>query len=85
MELVAAGAPPVIHFAKAVVLLHLGQVDEALQHLDRMVDERTGGCVFLGVDPCVSALAGHPRYEAILKRIGVDPARKASAPHTVST
>jgi serine/threonine protein kinase len=85
MERVGADAPPVIHFAKAVVLLHLGQVDEALHHLDRMVDERTGGCVFLGVDPCISALVGHPRYEAILKRIGVDPLRRASTPHTVST
>jgi serine/threonine-protein kinase len=85
MERVGADAPPVIHFAKAVVLLHLGQVDEALHHLDRMVDERTGGCVFLGVDPCISALVGHPRYEAILKRIGVDPLRSASTPHTEST
>jgi serine/threonine protein kinase len=85
IDRVAADAPPSVFFAKAVVQLHLGQVDEALHHLDRMVEEHVGGCVFLGVDPCISALAGHPRYESVLRRIGVDPARRASTPHTVST
>jgi serine/threonine protein kinase len=85
MNLVAADAPPTFHFAKAVVHLHLGEVDEALDHLDRMVEAHTGGCVFLGVDACITRLAGHPRYEAILKRVGVAPPRGASATHTVST
>jgi serine/threonine protein kinase len=85
MDRIAADAPPSIHFAKAVVHLHLGQVDESLHHLDRMVEEHIGSCVFLAVDPCISALAGHPHYEDVLRRIGVDPARTASAPHTMST
>jgi hypothetical protein len=49
------------------------------------VEAHTGGCVFLGVDACITRLAGHPRYEAILKRVGVAPPRGASATHTVST
>jgi serine/threonine protein kinase len=85
MDLVAADASPAIHFAKAVVHSRLGKVDDALHHLERMVEEHLGGCVFLGVDPCISTLAGHPRYEAILRQIGVSPARTASAPHIVST
>jgi serine/threonine protein kinase/Tfp pilus assembly protein PilF len=85
MNQVVADAPPAIHFALAVVHRRLGNVEEALDHLERMVEGRTGGCVFLGVDSAISTLAGHPRYEAILRRIGVAPAQKASAPHTVST
>jgi hypothetical protein len=50
-----------------------------------MADEHTGGCVFLGVDPSLSALRGNPRYEAVLSRVGVAPPRMASAAHTVST
>jgi serine/threonine protein kinase len=85
LELVSEAAPPVIHFAKAVVHYRLGEVEEALHHVERMADEHTGGCVFLGVDPCLSSLRGHPRYEAVLSRVGVAPPRMASAAHTVST
>ena len=85
LELASAGAPPIIHFARAVVHYHLGQVEEALHHVERMADEHTGGCVFLGVDPSLSSLRGHPRYEAVLSRVGVAPPRMASATHTVST
>jgi serine/threonine protein kinase len=84
MDLVA-DPPAAVHFAKAIVHIHLGRVDDALHHLERMVEERVGGCVFLGVDSCVTKLAGHPRYEAVLKRIGVAPPQEASTPHTVST
>lgn len=86
LELASAGAaPPIIHFARAVVHSHLGQVDEALHHVERMADEHIGGCVFLGVDPSLSSLYGQTRYEAVLSRVGVAPPRMASATHTVST
>ena len=58
---------------------------EALDHVERMADEHIGGCVFLGVDPNLSSLRGHPRYEAVLSRVGVAPPRTASAAHTTST
>ena len=76
---------PIIHFAMAVVHNNLGHVDEALDRVERMADEHTGGCVFLGVDPSLSSLRGHPRYEAVLNRVGVAPPRMASAAHTTST
>jgi serine/threonine protein kinase len=75
---------PIIHFAMAVVHNKLGHVDEALDRVERMADEHTGGCVFLGVDPSLSSLRGHPRYEAVLSRVGVAPPRMASAAHTTS-
>ena len=85
LELASASAPPIIHFALAVVHHHLGQVEEALHHVERMAEEHIGGCVFLGVDPKLSSLRGHPRYEAVLSRVGVAPPRMASTTHTVST
>jgi tetratricopeptide (TPR) repeat protein len=85
MELVAAGAPPVIHFEQAIVQYQLGEIDAAVHHLERMVDEHVGGCVFLGVDSSLSKLAGHPGYEAVLRRVGVAPVRTASAAHIGST
>ena len=85
LELASAGAPPIIHFARAVVHSHLGQVEEALHDVERMADEHSAGCVFLGVDPSLSSLRGQPRYEAVITRVGVSPPRMASAAHTVST
>lgn len=85
MELVAAGAPPSIHFARAIVHSHLGQVDEALHQIERMADEHIGGCVFLGVDPSLASLRDHPRYQAVLRGAGVALPRTASTPHTASS
>jgi hypothetical protein len=58
LELVSTGAPPVICFARAVINCHLGQVEEALHDVERMADEHSAGCVFLGVDPSLSSLRG---------------------------
>ena len=79
IDLVAAGAPPVVHFEKAIVHYRLGEIDAAVHHLERMVDGHVGGCVFLGVDSSLATLAGHPGYEAVLRRVGVAPVRTASA------
>jgi tetratricopeptide (TPR) repeat protein len=84
MEQVVA-PPPIIHFVLAVAHQNLGHVDQALDHVERMADEHTGGCVFLGVDPILSSLRGQPRYEAVLNRVGVALPRTASAAHTTST
>ena len=86
MESVATAAPaPMINFAFAIVLHNVGRFDDALDHVERMVDLHIGGCVFLGVDPGLRALHGQPRFEAVLKRIGVPLRQKASAAHTTST
>jgi serine/threonine protein kinase len=81
----ATESTPAINFVYAVVLQNLGRLDEALDHVERMVDRHTGGCVFLGVDPALKSLHGHPRFEAVLKRVGVPLRQTASAAHTTST
>ncbi len=85
MEGLSATAPPTIHFAQAMVLHNLGEVDQALHHIERMVEEHVGGCVFLGVDPNLAPLRNQPRYQAALRRVGVGPQQTASAAHTAST
>ncbi len=84
MDAVAAAAPPMIHYPFAVVNLHLGQVDRALDHLERMVEARIGGCVFIASDYCLAPLRGNPRYDALVTQVGVPLPHTASAPHTAS-
>jgi eukaryotic-like serine/threonine-protein kinase len=73
---------PAYHFAYAIARVELGEHDEAIEHLTRMVDAHVGGAVFIGVDPTLQRLRGDARFEAILRRVGTPT---ASAPHTAST
>jgi serine/threonine protein kinase len=66
-----AGLPrSLTHYNYGVVLALAGHVDEALDHLEKLVDLHHGGPIFFGVDPALQLLAGHPRFEALLNRIG---------------
>ena len=85
MQALSPAAPPIVYFARAIVHRHLDHVDEALDDVERMVDAHLGACVFLGVDPNLAPLRAHPRYQAVLKRVGVGPQHMASAAHTAST
>ena len=80
-----ATMPPLAHFARAIVHRYLGHTDEALHHVECMVDAHLGACVFLGVDANLAVLRSHPRYQAVLSRVGVGPQQMASAAHTAST
>lgn len=84
LDLMRAAGPitPPSQFGFAIARLALGDPDAALDHLEQMVDAHAGGAVFIGVDPALRRLRGHPRYEAILSRVGVPT---ASAPHTTPT
>jgi hypothetical protein len=58
----------------ALALLRLGQPDEAMTLLEHAVEGRTGMGVFLNVDPNFVALSPHPRFRALIKRIGIPSA-----------
>jgi tetratricopeptide (TPR) repeat protein len=70
MERATPAPPPAASFAFAICYTRLGELQKALDHLERMVEHRAGRAVFLGVDQSLSPLRGNPRFEAILKRIG---------------
>jgi eukaryotic-like serine/threonine-protein kinase len=73
IETSAAAGTPAAEFPLMLVQIHLGHIDEALDHAERMVEAHVGGTVFLGVDPYLRALRGHPRYEALVRRVGIPP------------
>ena len=58
------------HYGYGVVLARLGRPDEALEHLETLVEIQHGAPVFFAVDPALRPLAGNPRFEALLNRIG---------------
>jgi hypothetical protein len=74
--------PAMVHYAFAVIHSHLGEKDQALDRLELLIDSKSGGAVFLGVDPCLARVRDEPRFKALMKRVG---APTVSAPHTVST
>jgi serine/threonine protein kinase/tetratricopeptide (TPR) repeat protein len=49
--------------------LGIGDVDGAIRIMERLVEMRSGHCVFLKSDPAYEVLRGEPRYEAIVARV----------------
>jgi hypothetical protein len=73
LRLLDAAAPscgPSIHFQYAIVHLQLDEPDHALDHVERLVDSRFPGTVFVPADVIFASLRRHPRFEALVKRIG---------------
>jgi serine/threonine protein kinase len=74
----APTARPMIHMGYAAVLVQIGQFDEAVRHLETLVDLRLGGPVFFAVHPSFMPLHGHAGFEALLTRIGMPRTQTAS-------
>jgi eukaryotic-like serine/threonine-protein kinase len=78
----STNAPALLDFAYAVVYSRLGDADRAIDHLERMWEVKSGGVVFIAVDPYLQRFRDHPRFKRLVARVGMPT---ASAPHTVST
>lgn len=77
-QMQSGGEPPVYPaFAYAHAYCHLRHYDDAVACLERMVESHAGGAVFIAADSKFLPLRGHPRFDALLTRIG------APQPHTV--
>ncbi len=55
----------------AFVYAALGEADEAIAWLDRACDERSRFVVFLNTWPIYDRLRGHPRWPALIRRVGL--------------
>jgi hypothetical protein len=56
----------------AYVLTALSEPDEAVAALERAYEARSGLLVFAKVEPMLDPLHGHPRFEALLRRMRLD-------------
>ena len=49
----------------------LGEKDEALSWLEKAYEERADGLTWLNVDPMLDDLRPDPRFQKLVKRIGL--------------
>jgi serine/threonine-protein kinase len=61
----------------ATVHLGLGEKDQAFEWLDKACDDHEGGLYYLNVDPIYDPLRGDPRFDDLLRRLKLEPARKS--------
>lgn len=71
MLLAAAKEQYVTPYGLAMSYGELGRFDEAFAALNEMVDQHSGQATFLLVDPAADPLRSDPRYDALLKRVGL--------------
>ena len=55
----------------ATLQIGLGNVDEALKWAERAMAERRGWPVYFQVNPLVDPLRGHPRFDALIRGMGL--------------
>ena len=55
----------------AIVFLALGDKDKAFGYLDKSYQDRSEQQLYLGVEPVVDPLRSDPRFDALLKRVGL--------------
>jgi adenylate cyclase len=55
----------------ALVHLGLGEIDAALDELERAFEEKDAALVYLRTNPGLAALRSEPRFQDLLKRIGL--------------
>jgi adenylate cyclase len=58
-------------FDIALIHLGLGDMDRAVEWLERAYQERSDGLVFLNVDPRLDRLRLDPRFGSLVRRVGL--------------
>ena len=61
-------------FALALAHLGTGETNRALARLERALQERSDSMVILRVYPLLEPLRRHPRFQALVKRVGLSSA-----------
>ncbi len=60
-------------FGLAQVYVRLGDYDRTFECLERAYAERSNGMVYLNVDDVFAAVRSDPRYQSLLRRVGLVP------------
>jgi eukaryotic-like serine/threonine-protein kinase len=58
-------------FGMAQPYIRLGQYDRAFEWLERAYEERSNGMVYLAVEPVLAPVRSDPRYQDLLRRVGL--------------
>jgi eukaryotic-like serine/threonine-protein kinase len=59
----------------ATVNIALGDIDRALDWAEEAVPERRGWLAYLNVNPLMDPLRGHPRFDALIEKMGLSQSR----------
>ncbi len=57
----------------AMIYTALGDKEQAFEWLEKAYEDRSGGLVFLKVDPGLDSLRSDPRFADLLRRVGLTP------------
>jgi hypothetical protein len=57
----------------ASIYFGLGEIDRGFDWLEKAVDERDGLIVHIHVDPGYDPLRSHPRFQALLRKMNLEP------------
>jgi len=57
--------------AFATILLGLGEVERAIEWSERAYDDRRGWLAYVNVNPLMDPMRGHPRFEALARRMNL--------------
>ncbi len=70
----AAGREEAVDAAR--LFAALGEKEKALHWLEVSVERREPEAVWIKADPRLASLRGHPRHDALVRRIGLTPSRR---------
>jgi serine/threonine-protein kinase len=70
-ELASASRPYVSPYRRAIVYANLGDKQAALKWLEQARDEHDNLLVYINVEPPFESLRGEPRFQELLKRVGL--------------
>jgi serine/threonine protein kinase/Tfp pilus assembly protein PilF len=68
----------------AAVFVGLGEKDQAFERLAKAFEERSGFLIYIKCDRRFDGLRSDPRYEALLKRIGLPPGAMKDSVHVTA-
>jgi hypothetical protein len=61
------------NYEVALVYSGLGSKDQAFEWLEKAYKARDKGLTFLKVDPCLTPLRSDPRFQDLVRRVGLPP------------